>query len=210
MARTRHICWACLVPIFIVLPAGCGGNQTVEQTTKQTVEHEIASSPPAGEPLDTRRWTDFSNPSSTVGETVYVPVYSSVFHQAGDREFLLTSTLSIHNTDLTESIAITDVAYFNTQGRRIRDFIDEEIVLGPLATKQFVIPQNDNSGGTGANFLVKWEAEGERPRPIIESLMLSTSSQQGLSFVCQGTVIRTLRTPQTTDTAEPGDGGDSK
>ena len=37
--------------------------------------------------------------------------------------------------------------------------------------------------------LVEWVAETEVYEPIVEALMVSTSSQQGISFVSQGRVI---------------------
>ena len=186
MRRASLFQWTCCVLLTaVVLVGGCTGGQPENQ------RHTII---PKGTPIDVERLTTFSNPKSTVGELVYVPVYSSVYHMTGEQEFLMTVTLSIHNIDLTDSIAITDVSYFNTEGQRIREFVRDHVVLGPLATKQFVIPEADNMGGTGANFLVKWESETATARPVIESLMISTSSQQGLSFVCKGTVIRALHT----------------
>jgi hypothetical protein len=146
-----------------------------------------------GTDVDLLGFTTFSNPESAYGELVYIPIYSSAFHQAGDREHLLTATLSIHNIDILENIEVSAVSYFDTEGRPISEFLRGRIVLEPLSTRQFVVPEADRSGGTGANFLVKWESETEVTKPVIEALMLSTSSQQGISFITKGTVVRELR-----------------
>ncbi|MEM8603550.1 MAG: DUF3124 domain-containing protein, partial [Cyanobacteria bacterium P01_H01_bin.121] len=44
-------------------------------------------------------------------------------------------------------------------------------------------------GGSGANFIVRWGAAREVSTPIVEAVMISTQSQQGLSFVSAAKVI---------------------
>lgn len=173
-----------LFAIGIGFISGCGNDTGADHQPKAVVK---------GTAVDLVKLTTFANPSSAHGELVYVPIYSSVFHQTANREYLLTATLSIHNIDLTENIELTAVSYFDTQGGAVSDFLSEPTVLEPLATKQFVVPQSDRSGGPGANFLVKWESETEVTRPIIEAVMISTSGQQGISFTTQGAVVRVLR-----------------
>ncbi len=148
---------------------------------------------PQGADVDREALASFSNPRSIAGELVYVPIFSSALHQAGDREYLLTVTLRVHNIDLTDSIEIPAVSYFDTEGNLVREFLAESVILPPLSTRQFVVPDKDRSGGAGANFLVKWEAETQVSRPIVEALMISTSGQQGISFTTQGAVVRELR-----------------
>lgn len=63
------------------------------------------------------------------------------------------------------------------------------IVLGPLETSRYVVPQKDKSGGAGANFLVKWQSDTYVNPPIIESIMISTQMQRGISFTSRGQEI---------------------
>lgn len=154
----------------------------------------------APQPADVEHLLTLTSPDSVVGELVYVPVYSSVVNRVGEREYYLTATLSIHNIHLTESIRVTDVNYYNTRGQRLRELVDAPLDLGPLETKQFTIPRDDKSGGPGANFIVKWEAPHPSPSPLIEAVMISTLSQQGISFVTQGSVIRHLEPSETAST----------
>lgn len=156
------------------------------------------------EPAEVNHLLSFSFPDSVVGELIYVPVYSSVFNRVGDREYFLTATLSIHNIHLTKPIRLSEVNYYNTHGQRIRELVHDPISLGPLETKQFVIPRTDQTGGTGANFIVKWEAAHQTPSPVIEALMISTSSQQGISFVTQGSLMHRLTQPSTRTSSVPG------
>ncbi|MEQ8274173.1 MAG: DUF3124 domain-containing protein [Deltaproteobacteria bacterium] len=144
------------------------------------------------QPVDLTALTRLTRPESTTGELVYVPIYSSTPPQVGNSRFPLTAILSVHNVALEGRLALTAVTYFDTAGRRLKEMVEADTVLGPLETKQFVIPARDQSGGTGANFVVKWEAEAETPRPVIEALMISTTSAQGVSFTTQGTVIQKL------------------
>lgn len=175
---------AVLVLIGIGLLCGCGEDGAAGSRSTKVV---------AGKKVDSAVLTTFSNPRSAHGELVYVPIYSSVFHQTADREYLMTATLSIHNIDLTETIQVSTVSYFDTDGGPVREFLSEPIILEPLATRQFIVPEKDRSGGSGANFLVKWESETDASRPLIEAVMISTSGQQGISFTSQGAVVRELR-----------------
>jgi len=45
------------------------------------------------------------------GQTIYVPVYSHIYHDDGKKTFNLAATLSIRNTDLENPIVITFVRY---------------------------------------------------------------------------------------------------
>ena len=149
-----------LLAMGIAILSGCGNEGGAESRSRPVVE---------GTAVEVEGLTTFSNPKSTYGELVYVPIYSSVFHRTADKEYLLTATLSIHNVDLTERVQISAVSYFDTEGGAVREFLAEPAVLAPLSTRQFVVPQSDRSGGPGANFLVKWESETEIATPMIEA-----------------------------------------
>ncbi len=123
------------------------------------------------------------------GQTIYAPAYSHIY--SGDREkpFLLTVTLSIRNIDPKHTITITTVDYYETQGDLLKNFLDKPVTLKPLESMRYVIPQKDKTGGSGANFIVKWKSDKSVNPPIVESLMIGTQSQQGVSFSSRGQVI---------------------
>lgn len=52
-----------------------------------------------------------------MGQTIYVPVYSHIYHQDQQKIFNLAATLSIRNTDLTNPIIITSVRYYDSDGK---------------------------------------------------------------------------------------------
>jgi len=125
------------------------------------------------------------------GQHIYVPAYSHIY--SGDREkpFLLTVTLSIRNIDPNHQIKITVVDYYETQGKLLKKYIDKPTILNPLESLRYVIPEKDKSGGSGANFMVKWQSDKFVNPPIIESIMIGTQSQQGVSFTSRGQEVLT-------------------
>ena len=97
--------------------------------------------------------------------------------------------MSIRNIDPIHQIRITVVDYYETQGKLLRKKIDKPITLNPLESLRYVIPENDKSGGSGANFIVEWYSERPVNQPIIESVMIGAKSGQGISFTSRGREI---------------------
>ncbi len=124
------------------------------------------------------------------GQTVYVPIYSHIYCGDRERPFDLAATLSIRNTDPANSITVIAVKYYATDGRLIKHFLDKPVQLKALASTRYVIKETDRAGGSGANFIVKWTSENAVNDPIIESVMIGTGSQQGISFTSRGQVIK--------------------
>jgi len=130
-------------------------------------------------------------PNAVQGQTIYVPAYSHVYHQEGNPH-LLTVTLSIRNTSIDHEISIDSVRYFDTQGVEVKSYLSKPLRLKKLATAEFLVARSDVTGGSGANFLVTWTANQPVSNPIVETVMIDTSSDQGISFVRSGTVIHEL------------------
>ena len=124
------------------------------------------------------------------GQTVYVPVYSHIYHDDGKKTFNLAATLSIRNTDLANPIVITFVRYYDTNGKLVRQYLEQPIQIDALASTDFVIDTTDTSGGSGAKFLVEWIAQTEVSEPIIEAVMIGSGYHQGISFISPGKVIK--------------------
>ncbi len=131
----------------------------------------------------------YENTELSNGQTVYIPAYSHIYVGNKERPFLLTVTLSIRNINFKNSIKIVLTDYYETQGQLIKKYITKPITLKPLESLRFVIPEEDKVGGSGANFIVKWQADKSVNPPIIESIMIGTTSQQGISFASRGRVV---------------------
>jgi|SoiMethySBSTD1v2_1073268.scaffolds.fasta_scaffold675393_2 Protein of unknown function (DUF3124) len=131
--------------------------------------------------------------NSVRGQTLYVPVYSEIPYGDRDQTLDLTVTLSIRNIDRKIAVMLRKVDYYNTKGELVRAYAQEPRVLPPLATVEFVIKASDRSGGISAGFLVEWESEHLCVPPVVEAVMISTASTQGISFSSQARVVEEKR-----------------
>lgn len=123
------------------------------------------------------------------GQTVYIPAYSHIYSGDRNKPFLLTVTLSLRNIDPKYTITITKVDYYETHGKLLKKFLDTPFALSPLESVRYIIPEKDKTGGSGANFIVEWQSDKPVNPPIVESIMIGTQSQQGISFTSRGQVI---------------------
>ncbi len=125
----------------------------------------------------------------SLGQAVYVPAYSHIY--IGDREhpFYLTVTLSIRNTDPGTPLTLATADYFDSSGKFLKKYVATPVILGPFSSVRYLVNESDKTGGSGASFLVRWSATKPINQPIIESIMIGTQSQQGISFTSRGQVI---------------------
>ena len=127
-----------------------------------------------------------------LNQTVYVPIYSHIYadDRFRDTPFLLTATLSIRNTDTDNAFTLTSVRYYDSKGKLLQQYLETPTQVPPLSSIRFIVPESESKGGSGAKFLVEWEAKTAVTEPIIESIMIGTKMQQGISFVSTGRVIK--------------------
>ena len=124
-----------------------------------------------------------------VGQTIYVPIYSHIYHQDEKKTFDLAATLSIRNTDFDNPIAIASVKYYDWNGKLVKNYLEQPIEIAALSSTDFFVNTSDRSGGSGAKFIVEWVAQTSVSEPIVEAIMIGTGFQQGISFVSPGKVI---------------------
>ncbi len=146
------------------------------------------ATPPASPPL--KVVTLDQTTKIVTGQTIYVPIYSQIYMWDQHRTMDLTATLSIRNTDLTHPIIVAAVNYYDSRGQQVRKYLEQPVELGPLSSTNFVVDQQDSSGGAGSAFIVEWIAQKQVTNPVVESVMINTSGNQGLSFMSQGRVIK--------------------
>jgi len=129
--------------------------------------------------------------SRWLNQSIYVPLYSHIYadERFKDKPFALTATLFIRNTDPNGALVLDTVDYYDSHGKKLRSYIDKPVTVGPLASIRFIVPESNKEGGSGAKFLVQWRAEKPVTEPIVESVMIGTKMQQGISFISQGRVI---------------------
>jgi Protein of unknown function (DUF3124) len=131
--------------------------------------------------------------NSVRGQTLYVPVYSEIPYGDRDQTLALTVTLSIRNIDRKVAVMARKVDYYNAKGELVRSYAQEPRVLPPLAAVEFVIKASDRSGGISAGFVVEWESEHLCVPPVVEAVMISTASTQGISFSSQARIVEEKR-----------------
>lgn len=124
--------------------------------------------------------------SLTVTGAFYVPAYSSVSMSAGKLRADFSVTLSIHNASEQRPIVLKRIAYFDSTGKLVENYLKTPIAMKPFATVEIFVPANDVRGGTGANFVVDWGADGEIAEPVMEALMIGSVGSGHYAFISQG------------------------
>jgi len=125
----------------------------------------------------------------SAGQTVYVAVYSHIYSGNREQPLYLAATLSMRNTSFEHPISILRVDYYDSAGKLLKKYLKEPLELGPMVSVRYIIREADTKGGSGANFIVKWESKQKLTPPLIESVMIGTKSQQGISFTSRGQVV---------------------
>lgn len=128
------------------------------------------------------------------GQTVYVPVYSEVHHGNLDARGKATAELmsvlvSVRNTDMRESIRVLAAPYYDTKGKLLRNYLAAPRVVPPMGTLELFVEHRENEGGSGANFLVRWEADKPVPPPIVEALHTRFQAGKTLGFISRGKAV---------------------
>ena len=124
------------------------------------------------------------------GQSVYLPIYSHMLYgnlgKSGKASFVLLSALvSIRNTDSKRPLRILSAKYFDTQGKLLGERVGSPVVLPPLGTLELFVELNDASGGSGANFVVKWEADAAINPPLVEALHANMDGGKAVIFTTQ-------------------------
>lgn len=125
-------------------------------------------------------------------ETLYIPVYSEIYHMDGTRQMLLTVTLSIRNTSLNNSATITHIEYYDSKGKKLRTYLGSPLVLKPLESSEYIVEYAEKEGGAGASFIVDWAATEYSNQILVQAVMIGTSGQQGISFITGAKTIKSI------------------
>ncbi|MCM8570328.1 DUF3124 domain-containing protein [Gramella jeungdoensis] len=170
MVKFKH-----LLIIIIVLCASCKDKESVSSI----------------DPVNwSSRMVDYNSKDSLASGTSYPSIYSEIYSLTEHKTHDLTATVSMRNINLKDSIFISNAEYYNSEGVLIRTYFDHPIYIAPLETVEIVIDEEDQAGGTGANFIFNWKIPHGLNAPLFEGIMISTSGQQGLSFTTRGIKIK--------------------
>ncbi len=178
----KYSLFACLLLLGVCVFSNCD-NYSNPNTTEEGQDPLLTNEVPI---------TQHITNNLTYKDTTYVPIYSDIYSETKGVRFQLTATLSIRNTNFRDTIFISDIEYYDTNGALVREYIDNKVlVLKPMQSIDYVIDEKDDTGGTGANFIIKWGANSTNPKPMFQGVMISTNGQQGISFLVDGISIAT-------------------
>lgn len=124
------------------------------------------------------------------GQTLYLPIYSHMLYgnlgKSGKASYVLLSTLvSIRNTDGKRPLRVLSAKYFDTHGKLIGERVPTPVIVPPLGTLELFVELNDASGGSGANFIIKWEGDQPINPPLVESLHANMDGGKAVIFMTQ-------------------------
>ena len=123
-------------------------------------------------------------------DIIYVPIYSDIYVDQENQKALLAATLSVRNTSYTDSLFISKIEYFNTGGELVRSYIENPISIPPMATINYVVEKDDDTGGSGANFIIKLSSKDKDIKPLIQAIMIGQFGNKGFSFSTDGYSIK--------------------
>ena len=135
-------------------------------------------------------------PALSKGQTLYLPIYSHVWHgDLKDRGRPLKSPfsalVSIRNTDLKNPIRVLSARYFDTGGKLLHEYLAAAKTIPPMGTYELYVERKESAGGSGANFVISWEAGTPTNLPVVEAVHADIQGNHTLSFVTTARPIRT-------------------
>lgn len=131
-------------------------------------------------------------PSS--GQALYLPIYSHIFfgnlgRSGTPSQVLLSVLVSIRNIDPARPLRVLSARYYDTNGKLLSERVPNPAVVAPLGTLELFIERNDFSGGSGANFIIKWDAGSPINPPIVEALHVNMDGGKAVVFMTQAQPI---------------------
>ncbi len=121
-------------------------------------------------------------------QILYLPIYSHIYHGDLDSagkpvQTLLSAHVSIRNTNTNKSLKLQYARYYDTDGKLLKEFVPDALVIPPLGTYELFVPRSDISGGSGANFLIAWSAQTSVNPPLVEALHVDIQAARALTFI---------------------------
>jgi hypothetical protein len=120
----------------------------------------------------------------------YVPIYSHIYMSSGNRTQQMTATLSIRSINFSDSLYVTNVDYYSSQGKLIKRYLSKTLLLKPMHSIEFVVEESESEGGAGANFIVEYGSVNPVSSPLLQAVMTSTANSSGVSFTTEGLEVR--------------------
>ena len=133
--------------------------------------------------------------SLSKGQACYLPIYSHIWY--GDltssgqpMKILLSALVSIRNTSLRTPIKVTSARYYSTEGKLLKEFVGAPKEVAPMGTYELFVERKESEGGSGANFIIQWEAATPTNPPVIEAIHTDIQVNRTPTFITSARPIR--------------------
>lgn len=130
------------------------------------------------------------------GQTLYLPVYSHIWH--GDRVVdgryplrnQVSALISIRNTSLKTPIKVLTASYYSTDGKLLKEYVAAPRMIGRMGTLELFVEKKESAGGSGANFLIRWQSATPTNPPLVEAIHADIKGHQTLTFTTKAQPIQ--------------------
>jgi hypothetical protein len=116
-------------------------------------------------------------------------LYGNIGKSGKASNALLSALVSIRNTDGKRPLRILSARYYDTMGKMLAERVATPVTLPPYGTFELFVELNDASGGSGANFIIKWEADQAINPPLVESLHVNMDGGKAVIFMTQSVPV---------------------
>lgn len=133
-------------------------------------------------------------PGRSAGQTLYLPIYSHIWHgdttSDGQRARTLVSvSVSIRNTDPVNPLRVLSAQYYDTDGKKLKEYVTSPKILGPMGTYELFVPRSDDTGGSGANFVIRWQSDKPTNPPVVQGFHANLPVGRSIAFATSAVVI---------------------
>lgn len=116
-----------------------------------------------------------------------MPIYSHIWHGEIDKmgrpmKTLISVSASIRNTDPVKSMRILSAQYYDSDGKKVKEYVSAPRIIGPMATYELFVPRSDDTGGSGANFVISWKSDSPSSPPIVEGFHANLPVGRSIAF----------------------------
>jgi len=127
------------------------------------------------------------------GQTLYVPSYTSFMSgsHAGSHAFEAKPTIFIHNTDQNNPINIVRIDFYNTDGKLVEKYLQQPRKLNAnSATRINVKELLKGEEGSGAHFIIQWQAENKVVEPLVQTWFVGAVGTRGYAYTSPARIIQ--------------------
>lgn len=133
-------------------------------------------------------------PEKSKGQLLYLPIYSHIWFGDLDAKgkpgtLMVSALVSIRNVSPSGSIRVTSAQYYDTGGKKLKQYLGAPVTINPMGTHELYIPKSDSAGGSGANFLIAWQSDAPVNPPIVEAIHAEVLGTRSLAFATTARVI---------------------